>query len=599
MAAANRKPDLKPPAVHPVLSRLQELSAGLRGAFAAGYGLGDLRADILAGLTVGIVAVPLAMALAIATGVPPQHGLYTAIVAGALIALTGGSRFNVSGPTAAFVVVLMPVVQQHGLGGLLLASFMAGALMLVMGLAGMGRLIQFIPYPVIIGFTAGIGVVIATLQLKDLLGLDIGAPGAHFLDNLALILGALPGARWEALLIGALTLAVLLLWGRLRTPLPSHLAALALGTLAAWLAIRYLDGFSVETVASKFSYAMDGETGRGIPPAAPALVWPWELPGPDGAPLPLTFDLIRALIGPAFAIAMLGAIESLLCAVVADGLTGTRHAPNAELIGQGLGNMVVPFFGGITATAAIARTATSIRAGARSPIAALVHALVVLLAVAVFAALLGHLPMAALAALLLVVAWNMSEAKHFVHILRGAPPADVAVLLVCFVLTVLFDMVLAVTVGVALAGLLFIQRMSGLTVVNRVEHRLQPQLAGLPEQVAVYDLDGPLFFGAADRAVSTLRRVDPGVRIVILDMAGVPSIDMTAIVALRTLVDDMEHQDLGLILCHLPVRLVHKLRRGGIRKRSGKLTYAANLDQARQIALRWLNQQSQAVAAAH
>ncbi|PXX96332.1 C4-dicarboxylic acid transporter DauA [Halomonas sp. LBP4] len=571
---------------------LPGIATGLRAAWRDGYGLDDLRHDILAGVTIGTVAVPLSMALAIATGVPPQHGLYTAIVAGAIIALTGGSRFNVSGPTAAFVVILFPIVQQYGLGGLLIASMMAGVILVVLGITGMGRLIQYVPYPVVLGFTAGIAVVIAVLQLPDFLGLEVGQLGEHFVENLGRIAVSLPGLAPLELGIGAFTLGVLLLWPRLHVPIPAPLIGLVVGAVVAYAVNHGIGdpstGNMVETIASRFTWEVQGETGSGIPPIAPSFVAPWRLPGADGEPLVLDFDLIRALLGPAFAIAMLGAIESLLCAMVSDGLTRTRHDPNAELIGQGLGNIVAPLFGGITATAAIARTATNIRSGARSPIAAVVHALVVLLAVVALAGLLGLVPMAALAALLFIVAWNMSEARHFLHTLRSAPPGDVAILLTCFTLTVLFDMVLAVAVGIGLAAALFIRRMSLLTQTLRVDTGSHAPIDELPGEVALYDINGPLFFGAAEKALSSLHLVDPKVRIVILDMHDVPSMDGTAIVALKALIDEMHREGVALVLVGLPARILVKLRRAGIRRTAGRLTYCRELAHARKVALRWL-----------
>ena len=569
-------------------SRFPAIGTGLTAAWKAGYSLGDLRSDVLAGLTIGTVAVPLSMALAIATGVAPQHGLYTAIVAGAIIALTGGSRFNVSGPTAAFVVILFPIVQQFGLGGLLIATLMAGLILVALGVTGMGRLIQFVPYPVILGFTAGIAVVIATLQLPDFLGLQLDQMSEHYIGNVTNIFAALPSINTTELGIGAFTLVVLLLWPRLKIPVPAPLVGLVLGALAAYLVKQFFgEAGAVETIASRFTWEVDGVSGTGIPPIPPTLVMPWALPGPDGTPLEVNFELIRALLGPAFAIAMLGAIESLLCAVVADGLTKTRHDPNAELIGQGLGNIAAPFFGGITATAAIARTATNVRSGARSPIASFIHALVVLLTIVALAGLLGLVPMAALAALLFIVAWNMSEARHFMHTLRSAPAGDVAILLICFGLTVLFDMVLAVAVGIGLAAALFIRRMALLTNTDLMARDSHPQLEGLPDSVAVYDIDGPLFFAAAEKALTSLRLVDPKIKTIILDMQDVPSMDGTAILALESLIQDMQKDDVKLILVGLPGRILVKLKRAGIRRTLRQLAACRNLQTAKRIALNW------------
>jgi sulfate permease, SulP family len=564
------------------------IGAGLRDAFGAGYGLSDLRKDALAGLTIGIVAVPLAMALAIATGVPPQYGLYTAIVAGMVIALTGGSRFNVSGPTAAFVVILLPIVQQHGIGGLLVATLMAGLILVGMGVARMGTLIQFVPYPVVLGFTAGIGVVIATLQLPDFLGLSLAVPGEDYLDKVGAIFLAVPTLDPAELAIGVMTLAILVYWPRLRLPVPGPLVALVVASLVAALANHVSGGGLIETISSRFTWEFRGASGQGIPPVAPGFTLPWLLPGADGAPLRLSFGLVQLLLGPAIAIALLGAIESLLCGVIANGLTRTRHDPNVELIGQGLGNIVAPFFGGITATAAIARTATSIRSGARSPIAAAVHSLVVLLAVVGLAGVLGKVPMAALAALLFVVAWNMSEPRLFVRTLRSAPRGDVAILLTCFLLTVLFDMVLAVAVGVGLAAALFIRRMAQLTHASRVGGTGRAAAIGFPAEVAVYDVNGPLFFAAAEKAVTSLHVVDPGIRVIVLDMADVPSMDGTAVVAMQALVDEMQRQEIGVIFAGLQPRMVLKLLRAGVRRREGRLTFCAGLAQACRIAERWL-----------
>jgi sulfate permease, SulP family len=577
----------RPPAAR---VKLPAVGAGLRDAFRAGYGFGEFRKDLLAGLTIGIVAVPLAMALAIATGVPPQYGLYTAIVAGIVIALTGGSRFNVSGPTAAFVVILLPIVHQHGLGGLLIATIMAGLILVAMGVARMGALIQFVPYPVVLGFTAGIGVVIATLQLPDFLGLALPAagPGVHFTDKVIAIARALPAIAPAELALGMLTLLVLVFWPRLRLSLPGPLVALVIASLAAWLINNFIDAVTIETVASRFSWEFRGATGQGIPPIAPGFVLPWQLPGGDGVPLQLNFGLFQALLGPAIAIALLAAIESLLCGVIANGLTRTHHDPNAELIGQGLGNIVAPFFGGITATAAIARTATSIRSGARSPIAAVVHSLVVLLAVVALAGILGLVPMSALAALLFIIAWNMSEPRLFARTLRSAPRGDVAILLTCFLLTVLFDMVLAVAVGIGLAAALFIGRMAELTHASHIGGAGRPAAEGFPPEVAVYDVNGPLFFAAAEKAVSSLHVVDPGVRVIVLEMSDVPSMDGTAVVAVQALVDEMHRQGVKLIFAGLKPRMVVKLLRVGVKRTGGELTFCASMDQASKIAARWM-----------
>ena len=568
------------------------IATGLLAALKEGYGLTDFRKDVMAGLTIGTVAVPLSMALAIATGVPPQHGLYTAIVAGIIIAISGGTRFSVSGPTAAFVVILFPIVQQYGLGGLLIASMMAGIIMLILGITQMGQLIRFVPYPVVLGFTTGIAVVIAVLQIPDFLGLEIEKLGEHFIESVAIITVSINTINPLELSVGIFVLIVMLIWPRLRLPIPAPLAGLVAGAIAAYGINQWLGQDSIATISSRFVWEVNGETGRGIPPVPPTFLAPWSLPGPDGEPLKISFELIRSLMGPAFAIAMLGAIESLLCAVVADGLTKTKHDPNAELIGQGLGNLIAPFFGGITATAAIARTATNIRSGARSPVSTITHSLVVLLAVLFAAEFLGLVPMAALAALLFIVAWNMSEARHFLMTLRSAPLGDVAILVVCFGLTVLFDMVLAVAVGTGLAAALFIRRMALLTQTDQIHTDNLPPNCKLPEDVAIYDINGPLFFGVAEKALTSLHLVDPKVKTIIIDMHDVPSMDGTAIVALQSLISDIKHNGVKLIIVGLRARIIVKLRRAGIRKTAEALTYCRNLEQAIRVADHWHSERS-------
>ncbi|HID9488177.1 TPA: C4-dicarboxylic acid transporter DauA [Pseudomonas aeruginosa] len=562
------------------------LFSAWRQSLRAGYSLRALRGDLGAGLTVGIIAIPLAMALAIAVGVPPQHGLYTVLVAAPLIALSGGSRFNVTGPTAAFVVVLLPIVQQYGLGGLLLCTLLAGLILVAMGLGRVGRLIQFIPYPVTLGFTAGIGIVIATLQLKDFLGLQVHGQPQHYLEQAGLLLRSLPSLRPGDSLVGLSALAILVAWPRLFPKIPGHLVALAGGLLLGLLLERL--GLPVATLGERFSYEHEGVVHAGIPPYLPSFQLPWNLPGPDGRPLGLSFELIRQLLAPAFAIAMLGAIESLLCAVVADGMTGSRHDPNGELLGQGLGNLVAPLFGGITATAAIARTAANIRAGAFSPLAAMLHAGVVLLAMLFLAPLFSYLPMAALAALLMMVAWNMSEAPHVVHTLRIAPRSDVLVLLACLVLTVLFDMVLAVGVGLLLAAGLFVKRMSELTDTASLPRGFHQALADLPAPVLAYAIRGPLFFGAAEKALSVLRRLNPEAKVVIIEMSAVPMLDLTALAALESMLLEYRQRGIGVIFCGCNARLRLKLKRAGIHPAAGRLAFVHNLEVARRKAEAWL-----------
>ncbi len=555
-------------------------ASALREALAAGYGLAELRADLLAGLVVGIVALPLSMALAIASGVPPQHGLYTAIVAGGLSALLGGSRTQVSGPTAAFVVLLAPISAQHGLGGLLVASAMAGLILIAMGLGRMGRLIQYIPLPVVTGFTAGIAVVIATLQLRDLFGLRVEAMPQHYLDRLLALARAAPTWRPAELAIGLLTLAVLLLWPRISRKIPSPLVALALAALLGPL-------LGVDTIGSRFQTVIDGRVVAGIPQLPPTPLLPWTLPGPDGAPLALSLDLLRALLPSAFAIAMLGAIESLLSAVIADGMTGTRHDPDAELLAQGTANLVAPFFGGFASTGALARTATNIRSGGRSPVAAMTHALVVLLAVVALAPLLARLPMAALAGLLLLVAWNMSEVRHFLHVLRVAPRSDIAVLLTCFALTILFDMVVSVSAGLVLASLLFMRRMAEISGARLAEDEVgeaTEERERLPVGVLHYEIRGPLFFGAAAKAMSALQASNGRARVLLLDMRHVPAMDATGLVNLETALQRLDQQGLLTVLVGVQPQPLGVLRKAGLAESTSRRRFARTLPEALSVA---------------
>ncbi|MFB1011137.1 MAG: C4-dicarboxylic acid transporter DauA, partial [Thiopseudomonas sp.] len=525
-------------------------------------------------------------ALAIAVGAPPKYGLYTTLIAGSLIALTGGSRFNVSGPTAAFVVILLPITQNFGLGGLLLCTLMAGAILIIMAFLRAGALLQYIPYPVILGFTAGIGIVIATLQIPDALGLGELTSANNYIERVQAIVGGLSSISLGDTLVAALTLSTLIIWPKLFPKIPGHLVALTLGTLLGLVLVR--SGIDVSVLGDRFSYEVEGISHPGIPPFLPDFIWPSLLPGPGGQPLVISFELFRQLLAPAFAIAMLGAIESLLCAVIADGMAGTRHDPNGELLGQGIGNLVAPLFGGITATAAIARSAANVRAGAVSPVAAITHAGVVLLAILVLSPIFTHLPMAALAAMLLIVAWNMSEPGHVVKTLRIAPLNDVLVLLTCLVLTVLFDMVLAVGVGLLLAAGLFIKSMSDWTDTASVDRKQISELQELPESVMLYAINGPLFFAAAEKALSTLRRFTPDLQLVIIDLRAVPMLDMTALAALSGVIDDYHTQGIGIIFMGASSRVRRKMRRAGIRVQKNMLANAATPGQARDRALGWL-----------
>lgn len=567
LVAALPKPRLRP-------------AAALRQALREGYGARQLRADLMAGAVVGVVALPLSMALAIASGVPPQYGLYTAIIAGFLIALLGGSRVQVSGPTAAFVVILAPISARYGLQGLAIASCIAGLMLLLMGMFRFGRLIEFIPYPVTAGFTAGIAVVIATLQVRDFFGLSIDKMPDHYLEKVQLLFRAAPTVQWDDLLIGAGTLLILIVWPRLTRKIPAALVALPIAAVVAYVLHQLMPSVDVTTINGRFSYLVNGIEHRGIPQLPPLPVLPWNLPGVEATALSFDMDTIRAMLGAAFAIAMLGAIESLLSAVVSDGMTGFKHDPDAELCAQGIGNIAAPFFGGFAATGAIARTATNVRSGGRSPIAAAFHAIFVLAAVLALAPLLGYLPMASLAALLLIVAWNMAELRHFVYVIRVGPVSDALVLVTCFGLTVIFDMMVAVSAGVVLAALLFMRRMAEVSGVKLIGDHHPELTEPLPRGVLLYEINGPLFFGAAQKAMSALHEIGNGVKIVILDMDNVPAIDATGIVNLQSTIRRLHSDNIFVILGGVQLQPMEVLSKAGLEKIDSRIGIHATIEEA-------------------
>ncbi|ELY7390127.1 C4-dicarboxylic acid transporter DauA [Cronobacter universalis] len=550
------------------LSQILPFRALVEACWREKYTVSRLSRDLIAGITVGIIAIPLAMALAIGSGVPPQYGLYTSAIAGIVIALSGGSRYSVSGPTAAFVVILYPVAQQFGLSGLLVATLLSGVFLVLFGLARFGRLIEYIPLPVTLGFTSGIGITIATMQIKDFFGLDIAHMPEHYLPKVAALAMALPGLNPGDAAIGIVTLGVLIIWPRLGIRLPGHLPALLAG--CAVMGVVHLLGGNVATIGSRFHWLLaDGTQGSGIPPLLPQLVLPWDLPGSS---FTLSLDALRALLPAAFSMAMLGAIESLLCAVVLDGMTGTRHNANSELIGQGLGNLIAPFFGGITATAAIARSAANVRAGATSPVAAVFHALLVLLALLALAPLLSWLPLSAMAALLLIVAWNMSEAHKVIGLLRRAPKDDIVVMLICMSLTVLFDMVIAISVGVVLASLLFMRRVARMT-------RLAPLNVSVPEDVLAVRVTGPLFFAAAEGVFTPLLAQAAGKRIIVMQWDAVPVLDAGGLDALQRFIERLP-DGCELRICHLEFQPLRTLARAGVQPIPGRLAFFPDRDAA-------------------
>ena len=534
-----------------------------------------MKNNILAGLTVGIIALPLSMALAIATGVPPQLGLYTAIIAGIFAAIFGSSKINISGPTAAFIVILIPIVQEFGITGLLLCGLLSGLILILIGVLKLGTLIELIPYPVTVGFTSGIAVVIATFQIKDFFGLTIENFNGHYLDKIYLIFTSFDTFKHTELTVGLFTLFLLILWQKTKSRIPAALVALTFITVIVAFLNFYFPHLNITTIASTFHYNINGLEGNGIPPIPLQFSLPWSFLKPEE----ITFDLLYKLLPHAIAIAILGALESLLCAVISDGMTGNKTNPNKELIGQGITNLIVPFFGGIPATAAIARTVVNIKSGGTSKLSSIVHALFILVSIMFLSSYLSYLPMASLSALLLVVAWNMSEVKHFVNILKVAPKHDVYVLLTCFVLTVLLDMQIAVAVGIGLASILFIKRTIDLYSIELVNTKLSIH-PNIPENIAIYDINGPMFFGAAQNAINTLFDTKEDINIIILNMQNVNMIDMTGIVALKSIVNNFEDKDKKLIFSGLNERILKKLEKANFNINKKNLTSFSNIEEA-------------------
>ena len=503
--------------------------------------------NLIAGLVVGIIALPLAMAFAIASGARPEQGIYTAIIGGALISIFGGSRLQIAGPTGAFIAILAGITAKYGISGLQVATLMAGVMLLLMGLARMGGVIKFIPAPVVVGFTAGIGVIIFIGQWSEFFGLPKPG-GEHFHEKLWHLLQSLPNAHLPTLSFALLGLLIVLLTPRVKllARVPGPLVAMIVVTLLQMI----LNIPGVATIGSAFG---------GIPTGLPTFVVP-EMSVPQ----------IITLIGPAFTIAMLGAIEALLYAVVADGMSGTKHDSNQELIGQGLANIVTPFFGGFAATGAIARTATNIRNGATSPLAGIMHAITLIAVLLFLAPLASDIPLAALAAILFVVAWNMSEVKHFSHLLKTAPIADRLILVITFVLTVFADLVVAVNVGMILAILHFLRRMSDAVETLPVdETELHTELARhgiqhLPPDLLVYEIAGPMFFGAVENFERALVQTQADPKTLIIRLRHVPFMDITGIQVLEEVMQKLRLRGIRVMLCEANERVRAKLERAGV-----------------------------------
>jgi SulP family sulfate permease len=534
---------------------------------AGGYTASIFVADLIAGVTVGLVALPLAMAFAIASGLTPQAGIYCAIITGFLISVLGGSRFQIGGPTGAFVVVVAGIVGEFGVDGLFMCTLMAGVMLMIMGLTGTGTAVKYIPRPVVIGFTNGIALVIISTQLRDFLGLTIEVPG-EFIGRIETIGAHLDNVSRDSVLVGAGTLALLIVWSRYIKRVPAYIVALFAGT--AITAALQLD---VATVGSRFG---------GIPSGLPEFHMPSFRP-----------ELMLALLSPAVTVAMLGAIESLLSAVVADRMGGDRHNPNTELFAQGVANIVSPLFGGLPATGALARTATNIRAGGRTPVAGIVHAVTLLGVLLYGARLAAYVPLPVLAAILFLVAWNMGEWNEITEIFKHTY-TDIMVWLVTFTLTVLADLTVAVEAGMVMAALLFIRRVSKTTTVSRVTqeyieagrpHILQDK--DIPDYVAIFRIHGPFLFGSTDKLRDIALQADTLPPVVLLRLRNMTAVDGTGLGAIEELADELRKKGRTLVICGAPSQPAGAMRKAEFHERLGDenicLTVQDALDRAAQI----------------
>ncbi len=530
------------------------------------YSRADFTGDLTAGVIVGIVALPLAIAFAIASGVPPGRGLWTAVIAGFIISAFGGSRVQIGGPTGAFVVIVYGIVQRYGYDGLAVATFMAGIFLVLIGVARLGAVIKFVPHPVIVGFTSGIAVIIFTSEVKDFLGLRMGEVPAEFLPKWQAIIASAHSLNWYAVAVGTIALTILLLWPRFSRRIPAPFVALIVST-----AIAQAFHWPVETIGSRF-----GSISAAFPvPSLPQV----------------SFADATALIGPAFTIALLAAVESLLSAVVSDGMIGGRHRSNMELVAQGMANIASPLFGGIPATGAIARTATNVKSGGRTPVAGIIHSLTLLFITLFFGRWAGLIPMATLAAILVVVAYHMSEWRTFLAEL-SAPRSDVLVLVATFLLTVLVDLTVAIEVGMIAAAFLFMRRMAQVTNVSAVTRELDDNgdedstdpnsvmRRSIPPGVEVFEINGPFFFGAAETFKETLGQIAGTPKVLIIRLRNVPSIDSTAMHALKFVVHRTRKEGTVVLLSDVHSQPLAAISRSAVLAEIGDENVFANIDDA-------------------
>lgn len=517
--------------------------------------------DLVAGIIVAIIALPLSIALAIASGVNPEQGLYTAVVAGFFISFLGGSRVQIGGPTAAFVVIIYGIIAQYGMAGLTIATFLAGIMMIIMGLLRFGDLIKFIPKTITVGFTLGIAIGIFVGQLKDFFGLSMGAVPAEFVEKMVAYAQHINTINWPTLLIGMIALLIQIFWPRVSQKIPGSLVAIIVTTALVGFA-----HMSVKTIGDLYT----------IKAGLPSFTMP-----------ELSFGLIRQMISPAFTIAILASIESLLSCVVSDGMIGSHHRSNAELVGQGVGNMMSALFGGIPATGAIARTAANVKNGGRTPIAGMAHAVTLLLILLFLMPYASLIPMSCLASILIMVAYNMSGWRTFAHMLKKAPKSDIAVLVITLVLTVFFDLVVAIEFGMVLAAFLFLKRMSDVAAVRQwvdkdslddAELSKNTDLKYVPSNTVVYEIFGSLFFGAANDFLNFTHEEGKNKNVLILRMRNVPAMDISGLEALEETLEICQKRGMTLILSHVNKQPYHVMEKAGFVEKVGQENLCKNID---------------------
>lgn len=551
----------------------RKLEPKLLSVLKEGYTFKQFQGDLMGGLTVGVVALPLSIALAIASGVKPEQGLYTAIVAGFVIAILGGSRVQISGPTGAFVVIVYGIVQKYGYDGLVVATLIAGVMLVIMGLARMGALLKFVPYPVIVGFTSGIALIIFSSQVSDILGLRIEKVPADFVEKWIEYARNISHIDLNTVGVGLASLLIIVLWPKVTHRVPGQLIAI----LAVTVAVQYFQ-LPVDTIESRF-----GGMPTGLPmPHLPTVTWP----------------IFQQMFAPAITIAILAALESLLSSVVADGMTGTRHRSNMELVGQGAGNIASAIFGGIPATGAIARTATNIKSGGKTPFAAVIHSVFLLLVLILIGKWAAMIPMATLAAVLIVVAYNMSEWREFKHLLKS-PKGDIAVLLATFLLTVFIELTVAIQVGILLAAFLFLQKMSAESRVDVITDTLDEDeefksrdmsKIDIPNGIEVFEVYGSLFFGAVSQFKESIRVVANKPKVIILRMRQVPTIDASGIHILEELVRDSHASGCIIVFSAVSRSVYRVMRKSGFVDLVDRKNFAPDIFGALEIARKHLDQ---------